>query len=403
MSAFHLDVFLLAVRVGELAGGREGGTWFAPDRAWLERGALPSLGVAFERDRSLRRAGTGLPYWFEHLLPAPGGALRRRICSARNLRETDSAALLKLLGRDLPGAVEVLGDVQAPAAAEAPLDLRIAFSLPGLQLKFSLAEVGDRFAIPGRGQDGGWIVKLPSDDRPELPAVEHATMRWAAAAGFSVPETRVVATSDIEGLGPQLVARVPQGLAVRRFDRRPDGKRVHQEDFAQALEIGPEHIYGNSGPHRLGNDQLLRLVSDASGPAVAEEFVQRLAFVVVSGNTDAHLKNWSFQWTGASRPQLSPLYDQVATVSWEPFGWQKGHAPELALAIGRCRLFADLTEAHVETFAKRGGSIQATTWFEEGVRRAIGAWNTVADTAPEPMRAALAIHWSRVPILRRLA
>ena len=403
MSLLRLDTFVSGTRVGGLERDRDGRVWFQPDRTWLAEGGLPSLGVAFERDRSPRRAGTGLPVWFEHLLPASGGPLRRRICSAHALRETDGAGLLKVLGRDLPGAIEILGDAHEPVwEPDAPLDLKIGFSLPGMQLKFSLAEAGHRFTLPARGVEGAWIVKLPSEDRPDLPLVEHVTMRWAQAAGFPVPDTRVVPTSDIDGLGDRLVERIPSALAIRRFDRRPDRRRVHQEDFAQALEIGPDHIYGNTGGERVSNDGLLRLVRDAAGEDAAEQFVRRLAFTVASGNTDAHLKNWSFQWMDGLRPRLSPLYDQVATVTWAPYGWQGEARPTLALAIGRCRSLEDLTAKHVSSFADRGGVPAAIPWFDDALRRSRDAWEVVSPSAPEPMARAIQEHWQKVPLLRRL-
>jgi serine/threonine-protein kinase HipA len=39
--------------------------------------------------------------------------------------------------------------------------------------------------------------------------------------------------------------------------------------------------------------------------------------MVASGNTDAHLKNWSLLYPDGIRAQLSPLYDQVCTIAWK--------------------------------------------------------------------------------------
>src|SRR5205823_9099086 len=35
-----------------------------------------------------------------------------------------------------------------------------------------------------------------------------------------------------------------------------------------------------------------------------------------SGNTDAHLKNWSLIYKDDINASLSPLYDQVCTIAW---------------------------------------------------------------------------------------
>src|SRR5690606_17324517 len=97
-------------------------------------------------------------------------------------------------------------------------------------------------------------------------------------------------------------------FAIKRFDRAQNSQKVHQEDFAQALEFRPEHKYGGDGAWSTSYDMLGRLVLDACGEGQAQEFVRRLAFVVAAGNDDAHLKNWSFQWTGGPRPTLTPNY-----------------------------------------------------------------------------------------------
>jgi serine/threonine-protein kinase HipA len=111
----------------------------------------------------VRVARTGLPPWFENLLPEEGGALRRLICKPLGLRAGDSASLLVALGKDLPGAVEVTGstiEATGETSVDAHDDQRLGpalrISLAGLQLKFSMSMDGDRLVLPAKGQrDGG--------------------------------------------------------------------------------------------------------------------------------------------------------------------------------------------------------------------------------------------------------
>jgi serine/threonine-protein kinase HipA len=177
-----------------------------------------------------------------------------------------------------------------------------------MQLKFSMVLKGRKLTLPSRGEEGRWIVKIPDPNHPELPEIEHCTMRWASRAGFEVPEHRVI---DAEDMTPH-IKNVRAAFAIQRYDRRDDGARVHQEDFCQIFNLSPLMKY--DAP--VSYASLARLIHDVCGEAQQREFIQRLAFVVLSGNNDAHLKNWSWLWTDQARPSLSPCYDLVSTVSW---------------------------------------------------------------------------------------
>jgi serine/threonine-protein kinase HipA len=60
-----------------------------------------------------------------------------------------------------------------------------------------------------------------------------------------------------------------------------------------------------------------------------------LAFDVLIGNGDAHLKNWSLVYRDPRIPTISPVYDLVATAWYGP-----GGTPEnLALKFGKSRRF----------------------------------------------------------------
>lgn len=388
-------------RVGELERDTHGAVHFTPDAAWLEGGQHPPLGLAFLTNPRVRTArGGGIPAWFENLLPEDKSPLRRWLCKRLGIREGDSGALLAALGRDLPGAVELLGDIEDDeqdrdadsSASPAPHQLR--FSLAGIQLKLSMIYDGDRYVIPATGEGGRWIVKIPGERFPELPEVESATMSWARSSGLEVPAHRVLPIASVQGVDPRLLGTPASAFAVERFDRRVDG-RVHQEDFAQALELPPSNKYGD-GKRRIGYGGLLQLVGDAGGPHARQQFLERIAFVIASGNADAHLKNWSFQWDHDHRPRLSPCYDMVATVSWPELD------PELALDFGRIRQFAQLDRPALLRLAKRANFPDAEPIFMAALERARGAWPSVVDQAPQRMRNALAAHWSSVPLLASL-
>jgi serine/threonine-protein kinase HipA len=347
--------------------------------------------------------------------------LRRRLATTHGVRENDSLGLLHALGTDLPGAAEVLssedvsedGHAGAPSPNTAGADVRkdpslrtetlpnrLRFSLAGMQLKLSMAAHGQRLAVTSRSEDSRWIVKLPGRQYPELPAVEAATMAWARAAGHDVPRNFVVPVESLEGLPEGWVEDCPTAYAIERFDRRPDGTRVHHEDFCQVLDLLPAHKYGDTGDRRIGLDGLLRLVADAAGEPEARQFASRVGFIIACGNDDAHLKNWSFKWGSADRPALSPCYDLVATIAWARHGWAQQGGPRLGLALGRVRRFALLDQAALRRHGEKSGQGWARDAVMEGIARARVAWPSIADAAPGTMRAALLEHWRRVPVLR---
>jgi serine/threonine-protein kinase HipA len=397
-----LEVRVYGELVGHLHRDREARTRFSPDASWLSRGQRPPLGLALLAQPGPRLAGTGLPLWFDNLLPELGSALRGRICRQLNLRESDAPALLRAVGHDLPGAVEVSGDADEDESSnsEPVPEGRLRFSLAGMQLKLSMLRSDDRFALPARGQTGRWIVKIAGERLPELVEVEGATMAWARRAGFSVPRHQVLPAEALIGVDRTLIGQAPSVFAIERFDRQPEGSRVHQEDFAQALEIGASHKYGDTGPRRTSYDGLARLVRDASGPEAQGDFIERVAFVVASGNDDAHLKNWSFQWGRDHRPRLAPCYDLVSTISWPEFGWQRTGGPSLALALGRSRRFANLDLERLERFVERAEAADGRARFLGALERARAEWPLVAESAPQRMREAVAEHWRAVPLLR---
>ncbi len=393
-----LEVRVYGTRVGELGRDIHGAVHFTPDAEWLEKGQHPPLGLAFLINPRVRTARTGIPSWFDNLLPEIDNPLRCWLCNRLGIREADSAALLAALGRDLPGAVEIVGEIDGEherisEPSPTPLEPRqLRFSLAGVQLKLSMVYEDGRYALPASGESGRWIVKIPGERFPDLPEVEAATMTWARSSGLDVPAHQILPIASVQGVDPRLLGRPTSAFAVQRFDRRVDG-RVHQEDFAQALEIPPADKYQDSRTRRIGYDGLLRLVGDTCGPRAREEFLTRIAFVVGSGNGDAHLKNWSLQWDHDHRPRLSPCYDLVATIAWQDL------EPTLALALGGIRPFAQLDRAALRRLAERSHFPEAESVFMAALERIHAAWPLAAGDAPPRMRDALTRHWAGVPIL----
>jgi serine/threonine-protein kinase HipA len=263
-----------------------------------------------------------------------------------------------------------------------------------------MSMIKDSLCLPATGVDGDWIVKFPGSRFEDLPEVEHATMAWAAAAGFDVPEHRVVAASDLEGIDASWCEGSPTVYAIRRFDRSP-GRRIHMEDFCQALALPPRYKYDGAGGGPVSFEGALLFATDLCGQEAGREMARRLGFVIASGNSDAHLKNWSIVWNDEGAAHLAPLYDQVATIAWETMGWSLRGGPNLALRIvGEARLRM-LDATNLRHLGQRTGLSWAPDEVMNGVEASARAWSAVASGAPARLRNALVQHWKEVPLLRR--
>jgi serine/threonine-protein kinase HipA len=309
-------VYLNARRVGTF-GYRNGSTWF-------EYGDIapghPVLGQAFETDPLRRRtASGGVPAWFANLLPEPDSGLRELVARELGRKKVHDFLLLTYLGEDLPGAVRVIREgngrdipeLEETANSSVHKHL-LRFSLAGVQPKFSMRWEGKGLVLPASGLGGEWIVKLPDRRFPQVPENEYSMLTWAALAGIEVPDHRLVAMADLHGLPRGLAEHGQNALAVRRFDRVA-GSRVHQEDFAQVRDVFPDAKY--DGTTYAG---LARVVGSLA-PTDLQEYFRRLAAIVVMGNTDAHLKNWTLRYPDGKIARLSPAYDLVSVTAYPDF------------------------------------------------------------------------------------
>ncbi|MEW6284188.1 MAG: HipA domain-containing protein, partial [Candidatus Eremiobacterota bacterium] len=396
------QVRLAGVPVATLVENIRGLLGVRPDAGYRGMSPRPILGQQFEDDLTRTRWGgrSGqLPAFLANLLPESGGPLRAVIVRSLGLENPSDPELLSALGLDLPGAVEfvrVEDQVEIEPGPEPHLEPQLEtarsqalrFSLAGVQLKFSMVQEGDRLTFPASGLGGEWIVKIESTAYPGLVENEFAMLEWARAIGLNVPELMVVGPESLESLRG-LVSERPRGLAVRRYDR-VGANKIHQEDFAQVFGWMPERKYDAKA------DALLRVTAAILGPSGYEEQLRRLVFAIAIGNHDAHLKNWSLIYPDGWSPALSPVYDQVATVSW-PFVDR-----EMALKLGSTREPAQVDGALLRRVASQLGQdpARAEHIAIATVEAMRAAWPAARDHLPFDHQEAVIQHWNRVPLAR---
>lgn len=147
-----------------------------------------------------------------------------------------------------------------------------------------------------------WIAKFPSrNDLADVGGWEGVTHELAQRAGVDVASAQVQRFESGE-------VRVPgfRTFISRRFDRTPDGGRVH---FASAMTLlgYADGADASAGASYLELAELL-IQRGANTNADLEQLWRRIVFSIAVSNTDDHLRNHGFilqpdGWV------LSPAYD----------------------------------------------------------------------------------------------
>ena len=338
-----LRVYLHDVVVGEVIRLLNGKIVFTFDDRYVSDPNRATLSQSFiKEDGGVSNRGvvasSGLvPQFFSNLLPE--GQLRTYLARIAEVPEHREFDLLELVGSDLPGAVLVQREGEMPSRSdsesfdETTPSKTLRFSLAGVQLKFSaIKRYSGGLTIPAHGVGGDWIVKLPSTYYEGVPKNEYSVMAMAGGIGIDIPEIRLMPMSEIEGLPPEVTdLDESDALIIKRFDRVL-GRRIHIEDFAQAIQQRPVAKYNP----QVNYTDLTRLVASACRYEDVIDFSRRLMFNNIVGNGDMHLKNWSFIYRDGRTAELSPAYDFLCTTRYIP-------QDQIGLKMGSTKKWTALT------------------------------------------------------------
>lgn len=320
----NLEVHLYETHVGDLVGNSWRDFDFVAMGAAIDRFGVGSTVLSESvplvprqpRGKAARRR-----VFFDELLPE--GAARQRLADRARVTPMDTLGLLAAYGRDVAGAVRVI-DPTAADAAEPPraralstadivdlLDDVAAFplgnapmsgkaSLAGVQEKVLLARVGDRWAQCLYGYPSTHILKPVARPHSDMIYNEEYASRLARALGLAPYATWI---ETFEGT---------DALVIERYDRDDEilGRRLHQEDFNQALGAsGAEKYQEHSGKVSLG--RVASVVASSEGLAGLERLLTLVILAVAVGNLDMHAKNISLLHPPEGPARLAPAYDVV--------------------------------------------------------------------------------------------
>ncbi len=252
---------------------------------------------------------TGLHPFFDNLIAE--GWLERAQAQALRVNINDRFALLLGFGNDLAGAVSVIDPEPRshhtidPGEELMNAAIRGRASLSGVQSKLLLVKEGDQFRPVQKNELSSHIAKFA---RPEFPDILEVEYLSTLAQKHLLPNDRVVELEMSE------ICAKP-ALIIKRFDRRPSGKKIHFEEFNQILG------------HYSGNDKYSGSYEDMGTfmcknpyclPAEADTLYRRILASLLLGNTDAHFKNFALLHTKDGF-RLTESYDLVAACYYPPF------------------------------------------------------------------------------------
>lgn len=287
-------------------------------------------------------------------------------------REVNIDALVELASHVLSNRNDLhatFGDDDTAALKDI---LRVGTSAGGARAKAIIAWNPTTNEVRSGQVDAGsgfeyWLLKFDGvsgnrdkelDDPQGYGAIEYAYYLMARAAGIEMNDCRLLAEGG------------RRHFMTRRFDRQPDGSKLHMQSLCALAHFD----FNQAGAHSY--EQALQVIRQLGLPMQArEEQFRRMVFNIVGRNQDDHVKNIAFLMDKRGQWSLSPGFD--ITYSYNPQGaWTATHQMTLngkrdgftREDVNACASIAGL---------KRG---RADTMLEE-VCQVVSRWPTFAEQA----------------------
>lgn len=342
--ARELDVYLYRHLVGKLVQDDHGEMTFQYTKDWMkDKQAVPlSQSLPLQSQVFTRKECIG---FFNGILPE--GGKREIVAKNLGISSKNDVKMLELIGGECAGAVTFLpsgeslpaGNSEYHTLTEAELAntlrnlpkrpllagaSRVRLSLAGAQDKLAVYVTDGQISIPLEGSPSTHILKPAIREFDAIVVNELLCMRLARAVGLPTASVILGRAEDVEY------------LLVERYDRVKDVsrglRRLHQEDFCQALGTVSDNKYqADGGPSIADCVALLRKACTTPVQDILH-FLDSIIFNYLIGNNDAHGKNFSLLYKGYP-PELrttvfAPLYDLVSTIYYPDL------SPRMAMKLG---------------------------------------------------------------------
>lgn len=212
-------------------------------------------------------------------------------------------------------------------------DLRL--SLAGAHDKAAVCMIDNKILLPENRCPTTHILKPAIAEFPSAIENEYLCLKLAHLLGFSVPAVQMRRIKDVSF------------LLIERYDRAINGnhiKRIHQEDFCQALGIPSLKKYQNEGGP--GFKDCFKLLNTTTYPIESRNaFSDIMLYNFLILNMDAHGKNFSLLYKEKA-VLLAPFYDILCTVVYEAL------TKKMSMRIGKEYYFDRVFPRHWEQLCK---------------------------------------------------
>ena len=357
----HLYVYMDDAYIGNFIQLDTGRHAFQYSDEWLEAETGLPLSLSMPLDLSWHEGPT-VTNFFDGLLP-DNAEVRKRWGRQFGVSANNPYALLTHMGKDCPGALQIVPDHPYTEAGYEPLSetdieerLRTLredetawrqpgdqgqFSLAGAQRKTALHFDGKRWSLPYGKAATTHILKPPIPGFEAQEANECFCLWLSAAMGLVTTECEVMHFGE------------ERAVVVTRFDRYinegDELHRIHMEDMCQAFGIHPELKYQSDGGP--SPERILDLLEGTSSPDSDKmRFIEALFFNWLVLGTDAHAKNYSLLLGQGNEVVLAPLYD---ISSYLPYTDDPEHE-NLAMKIVSKKKAGEVSRQYWERLASRG-------------------------------------------------
>lgn len=358
--------------VGEINGNDSNDACFTYAEEYLENPEHRAISIGLPLEKKSFQAQRTRNF-FEGLLPE--GFTRRCVAEWMHMDENDYLSILSGLGRECLGAVKILDKSDAELTPEyrelsaeevyalasegatesADLVVKSHLSLTGASGKVGLYfdEENKKWYLPIGEAPSTHIVKQSHVRLKKIVANEQLCLLTARHLGIDIPESFIVTT---DGGNEETIL-----FATQRYDRKfvKDGRRIngflvprrlHQEDFAQALGIASTEKYEKN--HEGYLKKIFDVIRSHSADPMADSLKlwDICVFNYLIGNTDNHIKNLSFLYgEDLKSVRLAPAYDIVSTMIYE------SSTENMALSIGGIYNIREIDRSSFENEASSVG------------------------------------------------